>query len=188
MKAKRFLKILGAVVIIVIAIVTIALYMFYLWISPSGIVKITTTAIDRGDHITFDIHVANVDTSRYLSNFSFSFVSYQQGAYKAILKNIVPAVGHTNKYYVFGPSNTWDDQVITLDSLLKLGRGESIFAQFVIMNNPSINIAEIHGSVSYRGQRVVERITPHIGRGMGSGVHLPLRGWSASGGGQRGQA
>ncbi|MCX7005257.1 MAG: hypothetical protein NTV22_18570 [bacterium] len=166
MRTKYYLLIIGAVLALFITLVLGTLYGLYLFLKPSGIVKITTTAIDRRDHIAFDIRVVNLDTSRYLSNYSFSFVSYEKGAYKAILKSVVPAVVHTNTYYVFGPSNSWDDQVITLDPHLKCGLGESICAQFTIMKNTNSTITEIHGSVGYRGQRILERILPRIVEGI----------------------
>jgi hypothetical protein len=131
------------------------LYEFFHSIKGDGIVKITSHAVDRGDHIALNVRVANIDTSRYLSNFCFSF-SNEPGAYKVILSNIVPMVDFTIKYYMSDPDNVSDEQVIKLDPNLSLTLGQAIVADFVLVKNTNSYVASLYAYVGYRGQRTVE--------------------------------
>jgi len=159
MKKENVMLLISAVIALAGLIVQLYIasaFVIAFFIPANGVVKITTAAVDRGDCIDLKVRVANVDTRRYLSNFYFSFMSYERDAYKLVLTNIAPAVVYTNEYYIFGPTNTWDDQVVELDPTLSITRGESFLAEFVLVKNTKRHIAKIYGDVGYRGLRFVD--------------------------------
>ncbi|MCX7004171.1 MAG: hypothetical protein NTV22_13000 [bacterium] len=162
MKKDNVMLLLSAVIALAGLIVQLYIasaFVIAFFIPANGVVKITTAAVDRGDCIDLKVRVANVDTRRYLSNFYFSFMSYERDAYKLVLTNIVPVVVYTNEYY-FGPTNTWDDQGVELDPTLSITRGESFLAEFVLVKNTKRHIAKIYGHLGYRGLRFVDYAGP----------------------------
>jgi hypothetical protein len=124
-------------------------------------VKIDARAVDHGDYILLDMRIANVDTSRYLSNFYYSFGSWRSGTVAITVSHFTPVVSFTNEYYVSGPPDYWDEHVVTLNPEFSLTRGQSIGATFLIRKAAGIHVRRIQGSVCYRGERIVGGIHPN---------------------------
>ncbi|MCX7005255.1 MAG: hypothetical protein NTV22_18560 [bacterium] len=154
MKIKPWLLFISSLTAFLAFLGSGALCLFYWYchsIGGDGIVKITSHAVDVGDRIALKVRVENVDTTRYLSNFGFSFM-YNPGAYDVRVFNITPSVGFTNIYY----DGMLYEHIVKLHPELSLTLGQAIIADFLLLKYTNSSIRNLRTDVRYRGQRTVE--------------------------------
>mgnify|MGYP000959270164 CR=1 FL=1 len=136
------------------------LYSIYLWIRPTGIVQIDARAVDHGDYIVVDMRVENVDTSRYLSNFFLTFLSYSNAAYTVAVRSIVPDALLTNYYRSWTPPLRGGTYVIWFNPDISVTHREHICVCLHLTKVTSNTVSKITGSVHYRGKRIFGEVHP----------------------------